>query len=271
METIKYLAERCWASEFAGETIGLIQPTFQSEEIIKGLHFIHGFGNVSILTTSEGLVLIDTGAFLTRLRIFNMVRAISEAPVHTAIYTHGHTDHAFGMPPFLEEAKEKGWPRPRIVGHKNVVARFDRYRRTRGYNGRINARQFSVEGGLIWPEDYDYPDTIYTEKLTIKVGHVILDLHHARGETDDHTWVWWPETKTVFTGDQFIWVSPNAGNPQKVQRYPEEWAHIFACHDGTISGAVDSRPWHADLRRRPCETGVKRNRRMAGEPGCTDP
>jgi len=224
MEAIRDLAERCWAGEFVGETIGLIQPTFQSEEIIKGFHFIHGFGNVSVLETSEGLVLIDTGVFLTRSRIFKMVRAISEAPVHTAIYTHGHTDHAFGMPPFLEEAKEKGWPRPRIVGHKNVSARFDRYRRTRGYNGRINARQFSVEGGVIWPEDYDYPDTIYTENLTIKVGQVILELHHARGETDDHTWVWWPKKKTVFTGDQFIWVSPNAGNPQKVQRYPEEWA-----------------------------------------------
>jgi len=25
-------------------------------------------------------------------------------------------------------------------------------------------------------------------------------------------------------GDLFIWASPNAGNPQKVQRYPREWA-----------------------------------------------
>src|SRR5205814_916873 len=25
-------------------------------------------------------------------------------------------------------------------------------------------------------------------------------------------------------GDFFIWASPNAGNPQKVQRYPKEWA-----------------------------------------------
>src|SRR4030042_1927490 len=134
MEAIRDLAERCWAGEFVGETIGLIQPTFQSEEIIKGFHFIHGFGNVSAFETSEGLVLIDTGAFLTRSRIFKMVRAISEVPVHTAIYTHGHTDHAFGMPPFLEEAKEKGWPRPRIVGHKNALPRFERYRRTSGYN-----------------------------------------------------------------------------------------------------------------------------------------
>jgi alkyl sulfatase BDS1-like metallo-beta-lactamase superfamily hydrolase len=28
----------------------------------------------------------------------------------------------------------------------------------------------------------------------------------------------------LFTGDLFIWASPNCGNPQKVQRYPRDWA-----------------------------------------------
>jgi alkyl sulfatase BDS1-like metallo-beta-lactamase superfamily hydrolase len=28
----------------------------------------------------------------------------------------------------------------------------------------------------------------------------------------------------LFTGDLFIWASPNCGNPQKAQRYPREWA-----------------------------------------------
>src|SRR5256885_13213485 len=47
-----------------------------------------------------------------------------------------------------------------------------------------------------------------------------FDLHHARGETDDHTWTWSPADKVLCCGDLFIWASPNAGNPQKVQRYP---------------------------------------------------
>jgi alkyl sulfatase BDS1-like metallo-beta-lactamase superfamily hydrolase len=33
-----------------------------------------------------------------------------------------------------------------------------------------------------------------------------------------------PERKVLCCGDLFIWASPNAGNPQKVQRYPREWA-----------------------------------------------
>jgi alkyl sulfatase BDS1-like metallo-beta-lactamase superfamily hydrolase len=32
-----------------------------------------------------------------------------------------------------------------------------------------------------------------------------------------------PEHEAVCAGDFFIWVFPNAGNPQKVQRYPREW------------------------------------------------
>ena len=28
----------------------------------------------------------------------------------------------------------------------------------------------------------------------------------------------------LWTGDLFLWVAPNAGNPQKAQRYAAEWA-----------------------------------------------
>jgi alkyl sulfatase BDS1-like metallo-beta-lactamase superfamily hydrolase len=44
------------------------------------------------------------------------------------------------------------------------------------------------------------------------------------GETDDHTWTWIPGRRIISAGDQFIWNFPNCGNPQKVQRYPSEWA-----------------------------------------------
>jgi hypothetical protein len=58
----------------------------------------------------------------------------------------------------------------------------------------------------------------------LEVGDLALELTHARGETDDATWAWWPARRVLFTGDLFFWVAPNAGNPQKVQRYAGEWA-----------------------------------------------
>jgi len=169
---------------------------------------VHAFANVTVVRAGRGLVLVDTANYVGRDRTFAAVRAIVPGPVHAAIYTHGHADHAFGLPPFLAEAAEKGWPRPQVIGHRSVAARFDRYRATTGYNGLINARQFSIAAS--WPTEYDYPDTVYDQAL--------------RFETDDATWVWWPERKILWTGDLFIWVAPNAGNPQKVQRYAAEWA-----------------------------------------------
>ncbi len=58
----------------------------------------------------------------------------------------------------------------------------------------------------------------------LQVGDTTIELNHARGETDDHLWAWLPDRKWIMAGDFVIWNFPNAGNPQKVQRYPFEWA-----------------------------------------------
>jgi alkyl sulfatase BDS1-like metallo-beta-lactamase superfamily hydrolase len=36
--------------------------------------------------------------------------------------------------------------------------------------------------------------------------------------------VWSGTRRVVCVGDLFVWSTPNCGNPQKVQRYPREWA-----------------------------------------------
>ena len=94
---------------------------------------------------------------------------------------------------------------------------------TAGYNGVINQRQFQF-GKPYWPTDYRHPDEVYRLHHTLEVGGETWELHHDKGETDDATWVWNPGRKVLCTGDLFIWASPNCGNPQKVQRYPREWA-----------------------------------------------
>jgi alkyl sulfatase BDS1-like metallo-beta-lactamase superfamily hydrolase len=217
---IRDLAERFWSG--AVDPSQLWKPTGQTEELSPGVVFLHTFANMTLVRTAEGLVLIDTSNYAAREKTFALVRSIDAAPVFAAIYTHGHADHALGLPPFLAEARRRGWARPRIVGHRNVAARFARYRRTNAYNALINARQFGIAPS--WPMDYDEPDVVYDAELGFTAGEVTLELRHARGETDDHTWIWWAERRILWTGDQFIWVAPNAGNPQKVQRYAAEWA-----------------------------------------------
>ena len=34
------------------------------------------------------------------------------------------------------------------------------------------------------------------------VGDTSIELHHARGETDDHLWAWFPDRKWIMAGDR---------------------------------------------------------------------
>lgn len=230
MEPIRLLAEKLWSGEVSTANHHPFTPLFALEEVAAGVAFVSSFANVTAVDTAEGLVLIDTGSALVGPAVRDVVRAWSKAPAHTAVYTHGHIDHVFGIKRFDAEADEAGRPRPRVIAHRDLPARFDRYRITGGYNGCINTRQFGAS--VAWPTEYRYPDATYEGTSVITVGGEAFELHHARGETDDHTWVWMPSKGVLFTGDLFIWASPNAGNPQKVQRYPREWAEALSAMAG---------------------------------------
>lgn len=214
-------AERLWTgeSELAEEPwltfLGL-------EAITDDTAFVSSFANVVAFATGEGAVVVDTGSPLTGVASAAAVREWLRDRGHvdrvsTIVLTHGHIDHVMGTAAFEADG------RARVIGHRALPERFDRYRLTRGYNARINVRQFRLPG-LDWPNDYRYPDLTYERALALTVGGTRFELFHDRGETDDHTWVWVPERRALCTGDLFIWASPNCGNPQKVQRYPREWS-----------------------------------------------
>ncbi|MGH8983836.1 MAG: alkyl sulfatase dimerization domain-containing protein [Acidimicrobiia bacterium] len=181
------------------------------------------FSNVSAIATDDGLVVVDTSSPLSTARAHEALHGWDARPAHTIVFTHGHIDHVFGVERYEDAARTAGAPAVRVVAHEAVPARFDRYVATAGYNEVINRRQFQLPE-LEWPREYRYPDETYRDYHALEVGGVRVELHHARGETDDHTWLWQPERRTLFCGDLFCWVSPNCGNPQKVQRYPKDWA-----------------------------------------------
>jgi len=209
--------------------------------LADGTAFLPSFANVSAFETGEGLVLVDTGNFVLREHVHQQLRAWTDQPLHTAIFSHGHVDHVFGMAPFEAEAAERGLPAPRVVAHENVPGRFERYALTAGYNGTINARQFGLEE-LAFPTEFREPDVTYRKDLTLEVGGERFELHHAKGETDDHTWTWVPGRRALCCGDLFIWATPNAGNPQKAQRHPRDWARALREMDGL--GAEMMLPGH---------------------------
>jgi alkyl sulfatase BDS1-like metallo-beta-lactamase superfamily hydrolase len=217
------LADKLWTGEVSVEDSHPFSLIGEAEEVADGVAFVPSFANVTAFRTDDGLVLVDTGSAPLAQHVHTTLRRWDSSPLHTAVYSHGHIDHVFGVPVFEEEAASNGWTAPRVVAHEALPARFDRYILTAGYNEIVNQRQFQMPD-LRWPREYRYPDQTYRDALTLDVGGTELHLQHCRGETDDHTYTWVPSRRVLCCGDLFIWASPNAGNPQKVQRYPREWA-----------------------------------------------
>lgn len=203
---------------------GAINPmdtTFH--EIADDIALVCAFSHVWTLRSGDRLTVFDTSLAPFGAAAVHAIRRWSEDPLDSIVYTHGHVDHVGGTDAFLADAVERAHPRPRIVAHENAPARFDRYDYTQGYNTVINQRQFGA-GGLGFPDEFARPDETFRSETAWNVGDTRIELHHDRGETDDHAWAWIPEHRAIFCGDLFIWVFPNAGNPQKVQRYCADWA-----------------------------------------------
>ncbi len=219
-------ADRLFTGELPIESHHPFSTSGQLAEIQPGLAFVDAFANSAAIDTDDGLVVVDTSGVFQAKSVHETMRRWSASRLDTAIFTHGHIDHVFGVDLYEEEARANGWAAPRVVAHELVADRFDRYILTAGYNAVINQRQFQAPG-LRWPVEYRYPDETYRHDLALDVGGERFELYHARGETDDGTWVWAPDRKVLFTGDLFIWASPNCGNPQKVQRYARDWAQAF--------------------------------------------
>ena len=204
-------------------TLNPVDGTFH--EIADGLGIVCAFAHVWALDTGDSLAVFDTSLSVFTPLAIEHLRGWKSQPVDAIVYTHGHIDHVSGTQMFLDDARSRGHQRPRVIGHEAVTRRFDRYELTADYNNAINGRQFGARAQLSsFTTEWVHPDVTYADELDLPVGSETLRLIHAKGETDDHTVIWAPQRRILFSGDLFMWAFPNCGNPQKVQRYPMEWA-----------------------------------------------
>ena len=220
-------------SEGAAQVGPINRINHQLSEIGRGVAMVEAFSHSILFETDDGLVAFDTSNPQGGSRVVEEIRRWKKDRFNTIVYTHGHVDHVGGCGAFIADAASSNQPRPCVCGHANIARRFERYSMTNGYNHIINERQFgqfrragydiSSETRFL-PESSPKPEQTYTDTMSLNVGGLAIELHHAKGETDDHTWAWVPKHKAICAGDFFIWNFPNAGNPQKVQRYPREWA-----------------------------------------------
>lgn len=212
--------------------------TNEITELREGLAIVESFSHCVVLDVGDGLMCFDASGPGSGQGVVEAIRTWSNKPITTLVYTHGHADHVGGSVAFKKDAEARGEKRPHVIAHENVAKRLDRYEETNLWNVAINKRQFGgirsdmsveiTEGAeRFLSRSTLVPDETFTDQLILNAGGTTIELHHARGETDDHLWAWLPEKKWIFTGDFIIWNYPNAGNPQKVQRYALEWAQAL--------------------------------------------
>ncbi|MCY3921271.1 MAG: MBL fold metallo-hydrolase, partial [Chloroflexi bacterium] len=235
MPDLREFCDRLWRGEI--DVIHEAHPVTSTwnnrepEELDDGFLYIKSAASMNTLDTGDGLVMLDTGTARDAEGLYNGVRAWRpDTPLRAAVFSHHHVDHIFGVGRFDDEAERNGRARPVVYGQRHIPSHFDRYKRTVGYNTTINSRQFIRPGmdaeqvRLPWPDEFRYPDVTFDDAVRFSVGDLTFEVTHTRGETEDAAWTWVPERRWLFPGDLFIWAVPNAGNPQKVQRWAGEWA-----------------------------------------------
>ncbi|MEI7547679.1 MAG: MBL fold metallo-hydrolase [Actinomycetota bacterium] len=216
--------------------------TNELSEIADGPAMVESVSHCVALRAGDGLVCFDASGVHTGQAVRDALRGWSPLPVSHLVYTHGHADHVGGSTFFRDDG-------PHVIGHENVAVRLDRYDYTNNWNLIINDRQFGGVAGELrlsvgagndrvdvqmapgakrfLPNSTLRPDETFSLRHTVTIGDEQMEFRHARGETDDHLWAWLPHRKALVTGDFLIWNFPHAGNPQKVQRCPLEWARAL--------------------------------------------
>ena len=208
------------AGDIFGASKAAVEDAFKRiyhREIRPGLWLIRmPLVNAVLLETLDGLVLIDTGMKAAGEALRSTVRELSDRPLNTVIYTHGHVDHAFGLGPLLEDGES-----PEIIAHENLPERFRRYLRLR----KLLARYMSQPTASLpsTTEDFIWPTRTFFDSLTLDIGNEILRLQHFRGETDDHLYVWLEQDRVLIAGDFYQGFLPNLGNGKRIQRFADDW------------------------------------------------
>jgi len=206
-------------------------PDYFRKEIIQladNVYMAFGYAasNVYMIVGTDGLVIIDTTETTAAAsNILAEFRKITDLPVTSIILTHSHRDHVSGASVFA------GDNAPQVItsamgSEDPLIEETPHPRATKAMQARTK-RQFGI--GLSYPDEIigigvgpgDRPlqgmgagmmeptRLISDARTSVTLAGVDLELVMAPGETPDHMVVWYPESKILFSGDNFYRSFPN--------------------------------------------------------------
>src|SRR6185503_16030132 len=161
------------------------QPTgdpFSTEirKIKDGLFVIPGYdgavtgGNVAVRVTSEGTIIVDDRLPPSSAEIAGEVKSVTSQPIKYVLSTHGHGDHIGGHPEFIKVAE--------IIAHRNNRANM-------------------IRSKLAAP-----PRVVFSDQAAVFLGGIEAQaIHFGRGHTNGDAVIYFPDLRTVHTGDLVVW------------------------------------------------------------------
>lgn len=198
------------------------------QTVHSGIYVIGAIGNTVAIETDLGFIQIDTGADEKMAKnVLAQLRTISDIPVHTIIYSHGHNGYNFGVKAFIKEAEKRGEPRPQIIAHERLPVRYRRYQETSDLQNYLSNIQFRYPLERKMQSVYIFPDITFSDILRLNMGNRIVEILWAPSETDDSIAVWLPKERVLYSGPAVIMSCPNIGTPLRTLRDSTRWAETL--------------------------------------------
>jgi len=140
---------------------------------------IHESGDVAVRVTPAGLIVVDDKFASQAADVVARIRSISAQPIKYLLNSHHHGDHASGNA-YIRESLGID-----IIAHKNIRANFLRIKQA------------------------GEPNITFSDQSAIYLGGVEVLLYwFGRGHTNGDTIIYFPDLKTVHTGDLIIDAMP---------------------------------------------------------------
>jgi cyclase len=163
----------------------------RTEKVKGDLYMISGEGgNVAMLSTSEGVLLVDNMFDRNHAGIIEQIKTVTGRPLRYVINTHQHDDHAGGDLKML--------PLAEVIAHRNVRSNLK------------DIKQPYYEDTPGTP--IGLPRITFTDQLDVSLGSTdVQALYFGRGHTSGDVVVYFPALKTIHTGDLYLSFRPAAG------------------------------------------------------------
>jgi cyclase len=207
----------------AGQQVPSFTPEqearLQIREVMEGLYVIPGFdggqsgGNVAVRVTDDGVIIVDDKFPYSFDFITEQVSSVTDQPIKYVLNTHHHGDHAGSNADFMQEAE--------VIAHKNA---------------RANIIRNNLAGA---------PRVIFADETAVFLGGAEVQMiHFGRGHTNGDAVVYFPDLRTVHTGDLFVYgqrldgssLSPfwDFGNGGSVLEWPATLTRLLALDFDTV-------------------------------------